>query len=88
MAGRERPDLFHRHRIVPPDDGNAPQLTHVSREVVDEGVVVVDEKNHELMTFYHTFPVRRAWAAGGGGRNERSRGLLYGHGFAGRFGFE
>jgi hypothetical protein len=60
VARRKVLDLVQRHGIVPADDRNAAQLAHIPREVVDERVVVVDDEDHALMTFYHTFLVRRA----------------------------
>src|SRR5665213_1111535 len=46
VRGRERGDLVERDGIVPDDDGLLAELADVSREVVDEGVVVVEEENH------------------------------------------
>ena len=43
---RERRDSFHRNRVMPHDVRLEPQLARVARQVVDEGVVVVDEQDH------------------------------------------
>jgi hypothetical protein len=47
MAGGELGDLIEAQLIVPPHHWRLTQLADVAGEIVDEGVVVVDEKNHE-----------------------------------------
>ncbi len=42
----ERRDLFVRRGVVASDHRLLPQLAHVAREVIDKGVVVVDEQDH------------------------------------------
>src|SRR2546422_1044804 len=43
----EMPALLRRGGVVAAYDGLFPQLAHVAGEVVNEGVVVVDEQDHE-----------------------------------------
>src|SRR5205814_8638658 len=46
VRGSELLDLLERRGVVPSYDGLLPQLLHVTRQVVHEGVVVVDEQDH------------------------------------------
>ena len=46
MRGRIGQYLVHRQRVVPAHDRRLPQLVDVAGQVVDEGVVVVDEEDH------------------------------------------
>src|SRR5450432_127320 len=48
VRGRERADLVERDRVVPDDYGMLAELANVSREVVDERVVVVEKENHAV----------------------------------------
>ena len=46
VGGRQREYLVHPDGIVSADQRLVAQFLHVPSEVVDEGVVVVDEENH------------------------------------------
>src|SRR2546428_11643542 len=49
-------DLGERDRIVAVDGGRLAQLPHVARQVVDEGVVVIDQQDHRRPQSAATIP--------------------------------
>ena len=63
MAGGQRPNLLHRHRVVshhPDVRANAP---HQLVQVVGKAVVVVNEQNHRSLSFWASSRARTtAWA--------------------------
>src|SRR5687768_17598314 len=46
VAGTKLPDLVQRQRVVAADHCLPAELAHITREVVHERVVVIDEQNH------------------------------------------
>ena len=50
MARRQRFDLAERHGVVAAHDRIAAQFADVPGQVVDEGVVVIDEEDHGGLT--------------------------------------
>ena len=49
-------DLGERDRVVAVDGGRFAQLAHVARQVVDEGVVVIDQQDHGALQRRHHPP--------------------------------
>src|SRR5881409_1400632 len=46
VARRERGNIIERERVVPAYDGLFAELAHVAGQVINEGIMVIDEQNH------------------------------------------
>ena len=58
MRWRKALDLIDPHFVASTDDCLFPKFAHVSREVVDERVAIIQNENHRLLLSQHLAEMR------------------------------